>query len=122
MFGDDFCLIHGITRVFVLDFDNHIVALVSQLPYMKYEPYLMNSEDSWKTNIFTFTNHAAAPRWAMLAGAKQILASRNCSMQREGNYFTISWVEMSELRVNATGQPIFERVPYTSVSWAVMDK
>ena len=122
MFGDDFCLVHGITRVFVLDPDNHVVALVSPLRYMMYQAYLMYSADPPRGNIFTFANRAAAPRWAMRAAANQILAGQNCSMQRQGTFFTISGVEMKESGENATAQPVFERVPYTSISWAVMDK
>ena len=122
MFGDDFCLVHGITRMFVLDPDNHVVALVPPLRYMMYQAYLMYSVDPPMGNIITFANRAAAPRCAMRAAVKQILAGQNCSMQRQGTYFTISGVEMNELGENATAQPVFERVPYTSISWAVMDK
>ncbi len=122
MFGDDFCLVHGITRVFVLDPDNHVAALVSPLRYMMYQAYRMYSVNPPNGNIFTFANRAAAPRWAMRAAANQILAGQNCGMQRQGTHFTLTGVELNKSGNNATEQQVFERVPYTSISWAVMDK
>ena len=122
MFGDDFCLVHNISRVFVLDPDNHVVALVSPLRYMMYQAYRMYSKDPPDGNIFTFASRAAAPRWAMRAAANQIIAGRHCSMQQQGAHFTINGAEMNDSGETATVQPVFKRVPYTSISWVVVNK
>lgn len=123
MYGDDFCLVHAITRVFVIDLDNHVVALVSPMRYMMYIAYTMYAKDEPKGNIFNFAERAAAPRWALRAAAKQILAGQEGSVREQGDgKLCISAVTMDKDGKCGMSQPVLPRVPISSMSWVVMDK
>ncbi len=94
-FGDDFCMVHGITRVFVLDPLNHIVALVSPMRYLMYQAYKMYTKEDI-IDIFRFLRHACAPRWAMRAPAQQILAGQSGGIQRHGGTVSIQGSRMRD--------------------------
>lgn len=122
MFGDAFCLVHGITRVFVLDPNNHVVALVTPMRYMMYMAHQMYATEKYEGNIFTFAQKARAPRWSMRAAAAQILEGQYGNITKEGALLTLSGVSMDDKGNPHKVQPVFQRVPFVNMSWYVMDR
>lgn len=125
MYGDEFCLVHGITRVFVLDEPNHLIALVTPMRYMMYMAYNMYAKDEFKPqgNIFNFAKRIAAPRWALRAAANQILAGQGGSVQELANgYVSISGVTMDGNGKEGLPFEVFPQVKVETMSWIVMDK
>lgn len=122
-YGDDFCQVHGITRVFVVDPENHLIAMCTPYRYMMFMANRMYSRSKFDGNIFEFGGHVVAtPRWAMRAAAWQILKGQGGQIMRVGES-----VSISASRLDADGkamhpQMVFRDVPYSGVSWIVMDK
>lgn len=120
-FGDDFCMVHGITRVFVLDPQNHVIAMVSPMRYMMYQAFKMYAKSPVQSDIFQFLKRAAAPRWAMRAAANQILTGQTGCITRQGNTVSITGSYLKDGQATLP-EVVFERVPYDGISWIVMDK
>lgn len=79
-------------------------------------------EKRFKGNLFQFGGAAVAtPRWAMRAAAWNILKGQSGEILRSGDSVSITGSRMKD------GQPqpvqvLFDYVPYSGMSWVIMDK
>lgn len=121
-YGDDFCQVHGITRVFVVDRANHIIAMCTPHRYMSYMANQMYASEPFPGNIFEFGGGVvASPRWAMRAAAWNILMGQGGQILKQGDTITVTASRM----IDGVPKPpcvVATNIPYRGVSWVVMNK
>lgn len=121
-YGDDFCQVHGITRVFVVDRANHIIAMCTPHRYMLYMANQMYASEPFPGNIFEFGGGVvASPRWAMRAAAWNILMGQGGQILKQGDSITVTASRM----IDGVPKPpcvVATNIPYRGVSWVVMNK
>lgn len=121
-YGDDFCQVHGITRVFVVDRANHVIAMCSPHRYMSYMANHMYAREPFPGNIFEFGGGVvASPRWAMRAAAWNILMGQGGQILRQGDTITVTASSI----VDGNPKPpsvVATNIPYRGVSWVVINK
>lgn len=123
-YGDGFCQVHGITRVWVVDRVNHLIAMCTPHRYMAFmaNKMYLRPEARFKGNIFEFGGPVVAtPRWAMRAAAWQILLGQGGCVTKEGDTISISGACMKN-GIATPPEPLFKApIPFSGVSWIVMD-
>lgn len=124
-YGDTFCQMHGITRVLVFDRNNFVIAMCSPMRYMAYMANRMYSEIPFQGHIFQFGGSVVAtPRWAMRAAAWNILLGQGGNILRDGPNISVTASSMQPVAGSVPEPPkvVVQNVPYSGVSWVVMDK
>lgn len=123
-YGDHFCQAHGITRVFVVDVANHLVAMVTPQRYMAFianQTYLPPTH-KFRGNIFQFGGAVVAtPRWAMRAAANNLLRGQQGEILKKGQFVTISASSLKDGEA-LPAQVVLDAIPYSGVSWVVLDR
>ena len=123
-YGDDFCQVHAITRVFVVDKANHLIAMCTPQRYMCYmaNQTYVDERYRFKGNIFQFGGAVVAtPRWAMRGAAWNILRGQNGEITRIGDRLSITGSEMVDGEGRAP-DVLMRNVRYSGASWVLMDK